>query len=527
MSGESIRHFTDGRVPDAGIERLFTVANRFQARLDVEAALALAEAEVGLIPEQAGETIARAARVEQLDLDRIAADTASASHPLVPLIEEFARVVGSEHGRWVHWGATTQNITQTADVLVLRDAHRTVKDLLAKVLRAMSKQAEASATVVMAGRTHSQHAVPVTFGFKVAVWIDELAAHTDRLERLEDRLFRVLMGGAVGTFASFGPVGRDVEQLVAARLGLGTMPVPSRAINDGMVELVLVLGQLAGTAGKIAKDVCSLMQPEFGEAFEPIPDGTVGSSTMPHKRNPQLALDLLSMSAQLRALAAPALESMQHDHEANGGMTDLLEETVTRGVVLAGDILTRLDVILDGLRIDEQRMRANLALSEGLIGSESLMLELGERIGRQRAHEVVYEVAQESAVGDLRFLDLLARNVTVSAHFDREEIRRLIDPGAYLGESVTITHEMAQHARAVADRLDFSARTTRPQSKSVPATQFRPGPEPTGTADGGAAAGPGASVAGTPASPRSSASGIIPASGTSISPTPPRPAAHS
>jgi 3-carboxy-cis,cis-muconate cycloisomerase len=183
---------------------------------------------------------------------------------------------------------------------------------------------------------------------------------------------------------------------------------------------------------------------------------------LPHKRNPQLALDLLSMSAQLRALAAPALESMQHDHEANGGMTDLLEETVARATVLAGDILTRLDVILDGLELDEQRMRANLALSEGLIGSESLMMELGERIGRQKAHEVIYEVAQESAVGDEQFLDLLVRNATVSAYFDRAEICRLIDPRAYLGESVTIAHEMAQHARAVADRLEFSARTAEP-----------------------------------------------------------------
>lgn len=478
MNGESIRHFTDGRVPDAGIAHLFSVENRFQARLDVEAALALAEAEVGLIPEPAGETIARAAQIEKLDLDRVAAETASASHPLMPLIEEFARVVGREHGGWVHWGATTQNITQTADVLVLRDAHRAVKDLLAKVLRGMSKQAEASAAVPMAGRTHSQHAVPVTFGFKVAVWIDELTAHTDRLERLEDRLFRVLMGGAVGTFASFGPAGREVERRVANHLGLGTMPVPSRAINDGIVELVLVLGQVAGTAGKIGKDIYSMMQPEFGEAFEPIPEGTVGSSTMPHKRNPQLALDLLSMSAQLRALAAPALESMQHDHEANGGMTDLLESTVSRATVLAGDILTRLDVILDGLELDEQRMRANLALSEGLIGSESLMMELGERIGRQKAHEVVYEVAQESAVGDEQFLDLLVRNTTVSAYFDRDEICRLIDPRAYLGESITIAHDMAQHARAVADRLEFSARTAKPVPLFVRDTADEPAAEP-------------------------------------------------
>lgn len=455
MYDESIRRYTDGRVPEPGIKHLFSAENRFQRRLDVEAALAQAEAEVGLIPEASAVAIEAAARIENLDLGRIAEATATASHPLMPLVDELARVVGPEHGEWIHWGATTQNITQTADILVLRDVHRALKRHLATTLRAMSKLADSSAAVPMPGRTHSQHAVPVTFGFKTAVWIDELTATVDRLERLEDRLFRVLMGGAVGTFASFGPQGRAVERGVAERLGLGTMPVPSRAVNDGMVELVVVLGLLAGTAGKVGKDVYTLMQPEFGEAFEPIPAGTVGSSTMPHKRNPQLALDVQSMSAQVRALTGPALESMLHDHEANGGMTALLEDVIAQAAVLSGDLLVRLAVIMSGLEVDEQRMRANLALSEGLMGSESLMLELGERIGRQSAHEIVYEVAQAAAVGDASFLDLLLRNATVREHLEAAQIRRLIDPSSYLGESITIAHDMAQHARAVADRLEL------------------------------------------------------------------------
>ncbi|MBL0886084.1 class-II fumarase/aspartase family protein [Myceligenerans indicum] len=476
MSDEWSRRYTDGRVPEPGIKHLFSAENRFQRRLDVEAALAQAEAEVGLIPEDAGAAIQAAARIEKLDLSRIADATVAASHPLVPLVDELARVVGPEHGEWIHWGATTQNITQTADILVLRDVQRALKRHLAATLRALSKLADSSAAVPMPGRTHSQHAVPVTFGFKTAVWIDELTATVDRLERLEDRLFRVLMGGAVGTFASFGPHGRAVERGVAERLGLGTMPVPSRAVNDGMVEFVVVLGLLAGTAGKIGKDVYALMQPEFGEAFEPIPHGTVGSSTMPHKRNPQLALDVQSMSAQLRALAGPALESMMHDHEANGGMTALLEDLIGQAATLSGDLLVRLSVIMSGLELDEQRMRANLALSEGLMGSESLMLELGERIGRQSAHELVYEIAQTAAVGDESFLDLLLRNGTVREHLDAARIRRLVDPSSYLGESVAIAHDMARHARTVADRLDFHAQAgALTQSNAVPADARKDG----------------------------------------------------
>ncbi|WP_166844558.1 adenylosuccinate lyase family protein [Isoptericola sp. BMS4] len=446
--------FTEGRVPDPGVARLFTRENRWQARLDVEAALALAEADAGLIPKESARAIALTARIEKLDIKRVMSATAEASHPLVPLIEEFARAVGSKHGGWVHWGATTQNITQTADVLVLRDAHRALLRRLGSVLRAAGRLADAAAELPMAGRTHSQHAVPVTFGFKAAVWIDQLVAHAERLERLDDRLFCVLMGGAAGTFASFGDAGRAVEAGVARRLGLHPMRVPSRSVNDGIVELVLVLAQLAGTIGKIGKDVYALMQPEFAEAFEPVPEGTVGSSTMPHKRNPQLALDMMTMSAELRALAAPALESMLHDQEANGAMTALLEDVSASAAVLAGDMLARLEVVVDGLEVDPERMRANIRLSEGMIGSESLMLALGEKVGRQRSHDVVFEVAQAAATSGRPFVELLRQDDVVGAAFDDRELAELLDPARYLGLSVEIARDLAGCAAQVADRLE-------------------------------------------------------------------------
>jgi 3-carboxy-cis,cis-muconate cycloisomerase len=457
MDAGPIRRFTDGRVPDSGIAQLFSSSSRLRARLRVEAALAQAEAAAEVIPPEASDAITDAARIERLDLDRIERGTVEHSHPLMPLIDELSRVTG-EHGGWVHWGATTQNITQTADLLLIRRAHTRILEMLADLLRELSKLAEDSAAVPMAGRTHSQHAVPITFGFKVAIWIDALASHVDRLEHLEDRLFRLLMGGAAGTLASFGEEGREIEAGVAERLGLSTMPVPSRATNDGMVELVTVLGLFAGTAGKVAKDIYSMMQPEFGEAFEPIPAGTIGSSTMPHKRNPQLALDVMTASAQLRGLVAPALEAMLHDHEANGAMTGLLEETVAQAATLAGDILSRLVAIFDGLRFDPDRMEENLELSAGLIGSESLMLRLGERIGRQRAHEVVYELAQSAGESGGDFATMLLRDPDVSETFTEAEIRQLIDPRTHLGESAVIARAMAEHARAVADRIQLDRR---------------------------------------------------------------------
>ena len=425
----TVRTLHRGPGAGPGIARLFTRENRWQARLDVEAALALAEADAGLIPAESARAIALTARIEKLDVKRVLAATAEASHPLVPLIEEFARAVGSKHGGWVHWGATTQNITQTADVLVLRDAHRAVLRQLGRVLRSAARLAESSAALPMAGRTHSQHAVPVTFGFKVAVWIDQLAAHADRLERLDERLFCVLMGGAAGTFASFGGSGRAIEAGVARRLALHPMRVPSRAVNDGIVELVLVLAQLAGTIGKIGRDVYTLMQPEFAEALEPVPEGTIGSSTMPHKRNPQLALDMQTMSAELRALAGPALESMLHDQEANGAMTALLEDVSASAAVLAGDMLARLEVIMDGLELDPERMRGE---HPALRGHDRLGVAHARPGGENRpadAHDVVFTVAQAAASDGRPFLELLHGDPVVSEAFDDDELARAARPG--------------------------------------------------------------------------------------------------
>lgn len=457
MDAGQSRRFTDARVPDPGISALFTEASRLRQRLRVESALAQAEAAVGVVPAAAADAISDAAWLHKLDRERIDEATATHSHPLMPLVEELARVVGEEHGGWVHWGATTQNITQTADLLLLKKAHRLILGQMEDLLRGLSKLADDSAAVPMPGRTHSQHAVPITFGFKVATWIDQMTAHVDRLLRLHDRTFRLLMGGAAGTLASFGDLGREIEAELAERLDLQPMPVPSRTTNDGMVELVTVLGLLAGTAGKIAKDVYSMMQPEFGEVFEPIPVGTIGSSTMPHKRNPQLTLDIMALSAQLRGLSGPALEAMLHDHEANGAMTGMLEDIVAQAAVVAGDILSRLVVVVDGLELDTERMAQNLELSSGLIGSENLMLSLGERIGRQKAHEVVYELAQQAATSGTSFASLLKNDPAVAEHFTGKEIKKLLDPARHLGESIVIAREMAAHARTVADQLQFGA----------------------------------------------------------------------
>jgi adenylosuccinate lyase len=438
--------FTDDRVPDPGVRALFTRQHRWQCWLDVEAALAVAEAECGVIPAAAASAIESAARLAALDVARIERGIAESSHPLMALITELSAAAG-EHGGWVHWGATTQNITQTGDVLVLREAHRRILRLLAGVLSAAADLTERTADLLAAGRTHGQHAVPITFGFKPAGWIDELDRHVTRLRSAQGRVFTAMTGGAVGTFASLGQAGPRVQDAVAARLGLAPMAVPSRAIADGFAEYVCLLGLLGATGTRIAQEVYQLMKTELAEASEPAPPGTVGSSTMPHKRNPQLSDDCITIGAQLRALVPLALEGMLHDHEVDGAHSAILDDALERACVLTGDLLARLEVIVSGLEVDPARMRANLALSGGMISSEAVMLGLGRAIGRPTAHEVVYDAARAEGV---TFADALKRDPRVTAHLDAETIDRLLDPAGYTGLSAGIARAAAQRARATA-----------------------------------------------------------------------------
>ena len=274
------KRFTASRVPDSGIEALFGTEERWQAWVAVESALALTQADLGLIPREAADAITAACRIERLDLGRIREGIARTSHPLMPVIVELSRVVGEPHGGWVHWGATTQNITQTGDVLVLRKVHGVILGLLGGIMTALANLAERSAEMVMAGRTHGQHAVPITFGLKVASWIDEIGRHINRMREVEPRLFVAIVGGAAGTFASLGDRAPEVQEGVAKRLGLAPMPVPSRSIVDHFAELVCVLGLLGATCGKIGREIYILMKTEYGEVEEPVPEGTVGSSTI-------------------------------------------------------------------------------------------------------------------------------------------------------------------------------------------------------------------------------------------------------
>jgi adenylosuccinate lyase len=444
---------TATRLADPGIRALYRLENRWQAWLDVEVALARAQAELGIIPEVAADAIGKAARLGNLKRENIDEGLARTGHALVPLVWELARVVGDPHGGWVHWGATTQNITQTGDLLVLRQAHHIFLRQIGEILLAMADLAEHGAEMPMAGRTHGQHALPATFGYKVAVWIDELVRHVERFHQIAPRLFVAMLGGGAGTFASLGRNGALVQTSVGRLLGFGTMTVPSRAIGDHLAENVTLLGLLAASCGKIGREIYTLMKTELAELEEPVPPGTVGSSTMPQKRNPKLCQEIIAASADIRSQVPLALEAMMTEHEGDRTNSLMMDTAESRACIGTGDMLVRLHEVMRGLRLDPARMRANLDLSGGLIMAEAVMLELGAVIGRQHAHDVVYEAAQDAFTRGESFSDMLSSHRRVTAHMSRKQIRGVLDPTAYTGLCADMARDGVKQARAVAKEL--------------------------------------------------------------------------
>jgi 3-carboxy-cis,cis-muconate cycloisomerase len=444
---------TAARVSEPGVRALYHLENRWQAWLDVEAALAEAQAELGIIPQPAADAIARAARLELLDRARIDEGFARTGHTIVPLVWELSRIVGEPYGGWVHWGATTQNITQTGDLIVLRQAHRIFFRLIAEALAAMADLAERGAEMPIAGRTHGQHAVPATFGYKPAVWIDEMIRHVERLRQIAPRLFVAMLGGGAGTFASLGAQGPAVQAGIAKALGMLPMQVPARTIGDHLAENICLLGLVAATCSKIAREIYTLMRTEYGEVEEPVPPGTVGSSTMPQKRNPKLCQDVIAAAAEVRATVPLALEAMQTEHEADRTTSLIMEAAEARACVATGDMLARLVEVLKGLRLDPLRMRKNLDLGGGLIMAEAVMLDLGAAIGRQHAHDVVYDAAQAAFVEGRSFAAVLAEDPQVTVHLDAKAIEELLDPTAYTGLCAEMAREAAARARATAAEI--------------------------------------------------------------------------
>lgn len=416
----------------------------FQRMLDVESALARVEARLGIIPAEAASAITDAARIEHLDFAALAASTRNVGYPVVGLVQGLSRAAGTA-GRWTHWGATTQDIMDTALVLQIRDGLALIREEIVAIVKALAALARAQRDTLMAGRTHLQHALPITFGLKCATWLQPLLSHLARLGELARRVELVQFGGAAGTLASLGEHGIAVMEGLAAELDLAAPPAPWHVVRDGLAEAVSFLGLLSGSFAKIATDVALLAQTEVGEVAEPYVEGRGSSSTMPQKRNPIASEYVLAAARMVQGLVPVMLGAMAQDHERGTGPWQVELLVLPQSFVLTHGAARNVRVIAEGLTIDAERMRHNLDADRGLLLAESAMMGLAPHLGRLDAHHVVQRAVAVARAGGLSLAEALRADSAVAARLSTESIGRLTDPEAYLGAtSIFIARVLAK-----------------------------------------------------------------------------------
>ena len=414
------------------MREIFDDRNRIAIYLEIEAALARVEARLGIIPAEAADAIAKHATIENLDLEALARRTEVVGSPIIPIVEQLTHRCG-DLGQYVHWGATTQDLTDTAAVIQIRDALGIVDTELAAISDSLAKLARRYRDTPMAGRSMLQHAVPITFGFKAAEVLAAIERHRARLKEMRPRVLVGQFGGAAGTLASLRMRGLEVQHALMEELQLGEPRIAWHTHRDNFAEVGSFLAMVTGTLAKFATDIKLMMQTEVAEASEPAEAGRGGSSTMPQKRNPVACNFIVACAALVRQNAASLLESMVQDHERASGPW-LVEWVALPEIFLAASgAMQHARNLTAGLHIDEQRMRENLDATGGLISSEAVMMALAPHLGRERAHELVSELSRKSLVEKKPFLDLLAANAEVSQHLDRASLAKLLDPSNYLG----------------------------------------------------------------------------------------------
>jgi 3-carboxy-cis,cis-muconate cycloisomerase len=414
---------------------LFSDATQLQFMLDVEAALARAEARLGLVPQQVAEAIANAAQVENLRIERIADGTREAGVPVPALVIELGRAAGEEAARYIHLGATTQDILDTALVLQMRRALEYLRLDLVALARALGKRASEFRDTPMAGRTHMQQAVPITFGLKCAVWASPLVAHVERLDQAARRGLVAQFGGAAGTLASLGANGVAVAEALAHELGLGVPDLPWHTARDTVAEIAALLGLVCGSLSKFALDVALLMQTEVAEVFEPHAAGRGGSSTMPQKRNPVAAEYIVAAARGVHALVALMLSAMTQDHERATGPWQSEALALPQCFALCAGAMKHALGIAGGMTIDAERMRRNLELGGGLIMAEAVATGLGPAMGRAAAHHALQRVSDHAIAEGKTLGQALRDDAEVRRHLSDQQIDRLTDPAAYLGSA--------------------------------------------------------------------------------------------
>lgn len=413
-----------------------------QRMLDVEAALARAQSRLGIVPAEAAAAITLAAQVDKLDLQALGDATRNTGYPVVGLVKQLTALAGHDAGRWTHWGATTQDIMDTAVVLQMRQGLALLRGDLMAVIGGFASMAKRHRGTIMAGRTHLQHALPVTFGYKVAVWLSPLITMLERLEQLRPRVERLQFGGASGTLASLGDQGLAVQRELAGELGLACPDIPWHVARDGFAEAVSFLGLLCGALSKIATDVMLLMQTEVAEVNEPHVFGRGGSSTMPQKRNPIACEYILAQSRGVHALVPQMMAAMAQDLERGTGPWQAEALAIGQAFNLTHGAVLQARFLAEGLVVDPARMMRNLAATGGLIASEQVMMGLAPILGRGEAHHIVNHACDVAIAQGIPLLAALEADREIASRVDSAKLRALCNPENYLGSATLFVDQV-------------------------------------------------------------------------------------
>ncbi len=400
--------------------------------IDVEVALAQVQSRLGVIPADAGAAIARAVRPEAIDYGLLKIETDTVGYPIVGIVHQLAKQCG-EAGRYIHWGATTQDIMDSALVLQIRDAFDLIGRDLAALDATLSALSAKHRDTVMAGRTHLQQALPITFGQKTAVWLSMIRRHRQRLDEIKPRVLVGQFAGAAGTLASLGTKGLAVSDALMDELGLGRPAIAWHVARDSLAEAASLNGLITASLGKIATDVMLLMQTEVAEAFEPFAPGRGSSSTMPQKRNPISCEFIVAIARAVRQHVGLMLDGILADHERATGPWHLEWIALPECYIATGGALRQARFMLDGLVVDAQRMRRNLDLTGGLIVAEAVMMALAPHTGRGAAHDLVYGACRAVLEGGTSLLGELVKLDAVTRHLTTSDLERLVDPANYVG----------------------------------------------------------------------------------------------
>ncbi len=433
------------------MREIFSDEGRVQGMLDFEAALARAQARIGLIPPEVVADIELSCDARLFDFDALAIAIGSAGNSAIPLVKALGKQIAArsaEAERYVHMGATSQDVMDSGLVLQLRRAIVLLERDLTRLADAMAEQAQRHAGTPLAGRTWLQQATPVTLGMKIAGWLGAVTRHRQRLNEIKPRLLCLQFGGASGSLAALGDQAFSVAEALAGELQLALPEQPWHTQRDRLVEFAGLLGLIAGSLGKLGRDVSLLMQTEVGEVFEPSAPGKGGSSTMPHKRNPVGAAVMISTATRAPGLVGTMLAAMPQEHERSLGLWHAEWETLPELCCLVSGSLQQALQVIPGLQVDAERMAINLQSTKGLVLAEAVSIALAQRIGRDAAHHLVEQCCRRAVEQGAHLRQVLGETPQVSEQFSSDELDRLLDPAHYLGQARHwVERAVAEHTR--------------------------------------------------------------------------------